>query len=198
MAETGPEVDSRMTPGLTWWAVTGASGMIYARELLAYFASRPDLELHAVISEAGEQVLSLELGLTPADLAPGAIWHRVDDFTSPLASGSFRARAMVVIPCSMGTLGAIAQGVGPQPDPPGRRGLSERAAAPDPGGAGDAPEPHPSAESGPGGGSRGHHLPGLPRVLPPAPDLTELARQFAGRILDHLGLEHHLGRRWGE
>ena len=47
-------------------AVTGASGMIYARELLAYFSGRPDLELHAVISGAGEQVLSLELGTTPA------------------------------------------------------------------------------------------------------------------------------------
>jgi 4-hydroxy-3-polyprenylbenzoate decarboxylase len=93
-------------------AITGASGMIYARELLAYFADRPDLELHAVISRAGEQVLTLELGLPPRDLIPGATWHRVDDFTSPLASGSFRARAMVVIPCSMGTLGAIAQGVG--------------------------------------------------------------------------------------
>ena len=53
-------------------AITGASGLIYARELLAYFAGRPDLELHAVISSAGEQVLQLELGLTPAQLAPGA------------------------------------------------------------------------------------------------------------------------------
>lgn len=93
-------------------AITGASGMIYARELLAYFTGRPDLELHAVISGAGEQVLGLELGATPAALAPSAIWHRVDDFTSGLASGSFRAQAMVVIPCSMGSLGAIAQGVG--------------------------------------------------------------------------------------
>ena len=82
-------------------AVTGASGMIYARELLAYFNARPDLELHLVISGAGEQVLDLELGVPPAALAPGAIRHRVDDFTSPLASGSFRARAMVVIPCSI-------------------------------------------------------------------------------------------------
>jgi 3-polyprenyl-4-hydroxybenzoate decarboxylase len=40
-------------------ALTGASGMIQARELLAYFAGCPDLELHALISGAGEQVLSL-------------------------------------------------------------------------------------------------------------------------------------------
>src|SRR5512146_1482672 len=93
-------------------ALTGASGMLYARELLAYFAGRPDLELHAVISAAGEQVLNLELGLTPGQLAPGAVWHRVDDFTAPMASGSFRARAMVVVPCSMRTLGAMAHRAG--------------------------------------------------------------------------------------
>ena len=49
-------------------AITGASGMIYARELLAYFGGRPDLELHAVISGAGEQVLKLELELDHAAL----------------------------------------------------------------------------------------------------------------------------------
>ncbi len=65
MAQTGTEVKRYVI------AITGASGMIYARELLAYFADRPDLELHAVISAAGEQVLDLELGLTPAQLAPG-------------------------------------------------------------------------------------------------------------------------------
>ena len=76
MAQTGTEVNRYVI------AITGASGMIYARELLAYFAGRPDLELHAIISAAGEQVLGLELGLTPADtgprgrLAPGGRLHR--------------------------------------------------------------------------------------------------------------------------
>jgi 4-hydroxy-3-polyprenylbenzoate decarboxylase len=179
-------------------AVTGASGMIYARELLAYFAGRPDLELHAVISGAGEQVLSLELGLDPAALAPGAIWHRVDDFTAALASGSFRARAMVVIPCSMGSLGAIAQGVG--------RNLIHRA------GEVFLKERRPlilvvretplslihlrnlvrAAEAG------ATIFPACPGFYHRPQDLTELARQFAGRVLDHLGLSHNLTRRWGE
>jgi 4-hydroxy-3-polyprenylbenzoate decarboxylase len=179
-------------------AITGASGMIYARELLAYFADRPDLELHAVISRAGEQVLTLELGLPPRDLIPGATWHRVDDFTSPLASGSFRARAMVVIPCSMGTLGAIAQGVG--------RNLIHRA------GEVFLKERRPlilvvretplslihlrnlvkAAEAG------ATIFPAAPGFYHQPRDLTGLARQFAGRILDHLGLEHQLTRRWGE
>ena len=179
-------------------ALTGASGMIYARELLAYFSGRPDLELHAVISGAGEQVLALELGLKPADLAPRAVWHRVDDFAAPLASGSFRVRAMVVAPCSMGSLGAIAQGVG--------RNLIHRA------GEVFLKERRPlilvvretplslvhlrnlvrAAEAG------GTIFPASPGFYHRPQDLTELARQFAGRILDHLGLEHHLTRRWGE
>jgi flavin prenyltransferase len=179
-------------------AITGASGMIYARELLAYFEGRPDLELHGIISAAGEQVLSLELGLTPKDLAPGAVWHRVDDFTAPLASGSFRVRAMVVIPCSMGTLGAIAQGAG--------RNLIHRA------GEVFLKEGRPlilvvretplslihlknlvrAAEAG------ATVMPACPGFYHRPATLTELARQFAGRILDHLGLEHQLGPRWGE
>lgn len=179
-------------------AITGASGMIYARELLAYFATRSDLELHAIISGAGEQVLSLELGQTPAELAPGARWHPVDDFTSPLASGSFQARAMVVIPCSMGSLGAIAQGVG--------RHLIHRA------GEVFLKEHRPlilvvretplslihlrnlvrAAEAG------ATVFPACPGFYHRPASLEELARQFTGRILDHLGLEHQLGPRWGE
>ncbi len=179
-------------------AVTGASGMIYARELLAYFGTRPDLELHAIISEAGAQVLQLELGQTPAALAPAAIWHRVDDFTSALASGSFRARAMVVVPCSMGTLGAIAQGAG--------RNLIHRA------GEVFLKERRPLILVVRETPLSLIHLENLVRaaragatIFPACPgfyhrpeSLTQLARQFAGRILDHLGLEHRLGPRWGE
>jgi flavin prenyltransferase len=179
-------------------AVTGASGMIYARELLGYLASRPDLELHAVISRAGEQVLALELGLNPHDLAPGAVWHRVEDFASPLASGSFRARAMVVAPCTMGSLGAIAQGVG--------RNLIHRA------GEVFLKERRPlilvvretplslihlrNMEQAAAAGAT--IFPACPGFYHRPRDLTDLARQFAGRILDHLGLEHDLTRRWGE
>jgi 4-hydroxy-3-polyprenylbenzoate decarboxylase len=179
-------------------ALTGASGMIYARELLNYFAGRPDLELHAIISAAGEQVLALELGLEPASLAPHAIWHRVDDFTSALASGSFRARAMVVIPCSMGTLGAISQGVG--------RNLIHRA------GEVFLKERRPLILVVRETPLSLIHLKNLTRaaaagatIFPACPglyhrprSLGEMARQFVGRILDHLGLEHELGPRWGE
>ncbi len=179
-------------------AITGASGMIYARELLAHFATRPDLQLHAIISSAGEQVLQLELGLAPKQLAPGAVWHRVDDFTAPMASGSFRARAMVIIPCSMGTLGAIAAGAG--------RNLIHRA------GEVFLKERRPLILVMRETPLSLIHLRNLVRVaeagatvMPACPgfyhrpaSLDDLARQFAGRILDHLGLEHSLGPRGGE
>jgi len=179
-------------------ALTGASGMLYARELLAYFHGRPDLELHALISSAGEQVLALELGLKPGDLAPRAIWHPVDDFRAPLASGSFRARAMVVVPCSMGSLGAIAQGAG--------RNLIHRAAEV------FLKEKRPLILVVRETPLSLIHLQNLTRaaaagatIFPACPgfyhrpgSLEELARQFVGRILDHLGLEHQLSPRWGE
>ena len=192
MAQTRTQVNRYVV------AITGASGMIFAREFLAYFAGRPDLELHAIISAAGEEVLHLELGLAPDRLAPAAIWHRVDDFTGPLASGSFRAHAMVIIPCSMGSLGAIAQGAG--------RNLIHRAAEV------FLKERRPLLLVVRETPLSLIHLKNLVRVaeagatvMPACPGfyhrpntLEELARQFAGRILDQLGLEQQLGPRWGE
>lgn len=90
-------------------AITGASGMVYARELLAILADT-DVEVHAIISEAGEQVLGLELGMQPADF-PQVKWWGIKQFTAPMASGSARFRAMAVVPCTMGTLAAIAGGL---------------------------------------------------------------------------------------
>jgi len=180
-------------------AVTGASGMLYARELFAYFASRPDLEVHAVASEAGEQVLRLELGLELAELAgPGVMVHDWKNFAAPLASGSFQARGMVVIPCTMGSLGAIAQGLS--------RNLIHRAAEV------MLKEKRPlilvvretplslvhlrnmlaAAEAG------ATIFPAMPGFYHRPRSLTEMARNFVGRILDHLGLEHELSQRWGE
>ena len=180
-------------------AVTGASGMLYARELFAWFQTRPDLEVHALCSPAGEQVLNLELGLTFQELVgPRARVHAADDFTAPLASGSFRVRAMVVIPCTMGTLGAIARGV--------PKNLIHRAAEV------NLKERRPlilvvretplslvhlrnmtlAAEAG------AAIFPAMPGFYQRPQSLAEMARNFAGRVLDHLGLEHDLTKRWGE
>ncbi|MBW1916859.1 MAG: UbiX family flavin prenyltransferase [Deltaproteobacteria bacterium] len=180
-------------------ALTGASGMIYARELFAYFQSRPDLEVHAVCSAAGEQVLGLELGLSlPELIGPQAILHSVKDFAAPLASGSFRLQALVVIPCTMGTLGAIAQGQS--------QNLIHRAAEV------CLKERRPlllvvretplnlihlrnmtqAAQAG------ATIFPAMPGFYHQPRTLEDLARNFVGRLLDHLGLAHDLTRRWGE
>ncbi|MEW6428191.1 MAG: UbiX family flavin prenyltransferase [Thermodesulfobacteriota bacterium] len=92
-------------------AITGASGSLYAERLLARLA-RQDAVVHAVISEAGRKVLAIETGKTPAQLDGVARWFDAADFTAPMASGSCRYDAMVVVPCTMGTLAAIASGNG--------------------------------------------------------------------------------------
>lgn len=92
-------------------AITGATGSLYALEFLKLMAAT-DAEVHAIISEAGEQVLRLELGIGTAELSSYvAQWHAIDNFAAPMSSGSSRFDAMVVLPCTMGTLAAIANGL---------------------------------------------------------------------------------------
>jgi len=90
-------------------AITGASGSVYALEFLKIIAELK-VEVHGVISEAGEQVLRLETGLTKNELKGVARWFAADDFAAPIASGSSGYQAMAVIPCTMGTLSGIAHG----------------------------------------------------------------------------------------
>lgn len=89
-------------------AITGASGSLYALEFLRIM-DELGCEVHGLISAAGRQVLKIELGLTPEELPP-CQWFAIDDFTAPMASGSSLYDAMAVLPCTMGTLAAIAGG----------------------------------------------------------------------------------------
>ena len=89
-------------------AITGASGAIYAQRLLDNLP--PDQhEIHVVLSSYAHAVLAEEL---PAGLRlpPGARSHGLKSMNAPFASGSNPPDAMVVIPCTMGTLGRIAHG----------------------------------------------------------------------------------------
>lgn len=91
-------------------AVTGATGMLYVPELLRLLEEQ-SVEVHGIVSGSGQKVLRLELGLEKyQDLAGVKRWFEVDDFTAPAASGSSRYAAMVILPCTTGTLGAIAGG----------------------------------------------------------------------------------------
>ena len=92
-------------------AITGASGSIYGVEFLKLM-QHVDVEIHCIISDAGRLVLQHELGITPEDLQEyGARWHAVHDFTAPMSSGSSKFDGMLILPCTVGSLGAIANGV---------------------------------------------------------------------------------------
>ncbi|MDO4575741.1 MAG: UbiX family flavin prenyltransferase [Planctomycetia bacterium] len=89
--------------------ITGASGSVYAAALLRRLAADGH-DLFAVSSHAGEAVLKHECGLSPTDF-PQVRWFDTDDLFAPVASGSFPLDAMVVVPCSMNTLGCLAHGI---------------------------------------------------------------------------------------
>jgi len=89
-------------------AITGASGALYAQRLLDNLDPQVH-EVHVVMSQYAAQVLATELpgGLR---LAPGVQVHNLKSMNAPFASGSNPPDAMVVIPCTMGTMGRIAHG----------------------------------------------------------------------------------------
>lgn len=94
-------------------AITGASGSCYAIRLLETLIGQ-GLEPYVVVSQAGKQVMGVELGSGDLKDHLGRTGYReedVRDLASPLASGSFPTSGMVVIPCSTGTIGSIAHGI---------------------------------------------------------------------------------------
>ena len=93
-------------------AITGASGAVYGLRLLQVLGSTPGIEAHGVVSDAGWLTLRHELGIGPEALHP--LVHTLHDAArigAGPASGSFHCKAMVVAPCSMRTLAAIAHGL---------------------------------------------------------------------------------------
>lgn len=89
--------------------ITGATGMLYVPTFLQMLAQQ-QVEVHGIISDAGRKVLRFEQGIEPEHLPLVSRWFAHDDFFAPPASGSTRYDAMVVLPCSMGSLAAIAHG----------------------------------------------------------------------------------------
>ena len=92
-------------------AVSGGSGIVYARDLLETLADAP-VEVHLVVTAGAKQVLPSELDVALHDLEALADHvHKDTDLGAPIASGSFRASGMVIVPCSAGTLAKVAQGM---------------------------------------------------------------------------------------
>lgn len=108
-------------------AITGASGVVYAQRLLKVLNEQP-FNVHLIVSEAATKVIEQELGLRLSEdsfdvgrflhvernqgIETSRIsYHRISDIGSPIASGEFPVRAMVIVPCSMNTLSTIANGI---------------------------------------------------------------------------------------
>lgn len=189
--------------------ITGASGSIYAQRLLQYLDRSPDVgRIDLVISQAGIRVVGEELGISVAgtdrrvvrDLLGSdsgkVLIHPATDIGATIASGSYLSDAMVILPCSMGSLAAIAAGA--------TRDLVHRAA--------DValkesrtlilvPRETPLNEI---------HLENMlklarmgVRIIPAMPSfyhfpktIDDLVEHFIHRLLDHLGVAHEQGTRW--
>jgi flavin prenyltransferase len=176
--------------------ITGASGAPYARRLLEVLHQRDDVELGVCLSQTAPEVWALECGGDLAEAAGVPVWG-VRDYKAPFASGSAGWHSMVVVPCSMGTAARIAHGISDT--------LLTRAA--------DVmlKERRPLIvvpRETPLGLVHLENLTQLARlgalVLPAMPSfygkpetLDDAIDTVIGRILDHLGFEHGLLRRWG-
>ena len=177
-------------------AITGASGAVYGLRLLDEL-KKAGAEIHLVISAAAGQIIETEMGRSPRQVAEQADYcYRADDLAAPPASGSFLHQGMVVAPCSMKTLAAVAGGYAGN--------LITRAA--------DVtikerrrlillPRETPLSPL---------HLENMLRlarlgviIMPPVPafyhrpqTIADLVDQFTGRVLDLLEIENTLVKRW--
>jgi 4-hydroxy-3-polyprenylbenzoate decarboxylase len=194
-------------------AFTGASGAPYGIRLLEVLL-RGGRTVHLILSPAAVEVLEQEtdrrinlecfdleelLGSTTQPIASGLVrYHHFLDFRAGIASGSFLTAGMVICPCSMGTVAAIAHG--------SSQNLIHRAA--------DVhlkerrklilvPRETPlhviqlrnlaaCAEAG------AVVLPAMPAFYTRPQTLNDVIDFVVGRVCDQLGVEHQLLRRWGE
>ncbi len=177
-------------------AITGASGMPYALTLIREI-KKLDVELYLIVSAAARKVLSLESPGFEESLDLADYQYFQEDLAAPMASGSFQHSGMVVCPCSMASLAAIAQGLGsnlihraadvtlkenrplvlvPRETPLNRIHLKNMLAACDAGAI----------------------------IMPPCPgfyhrprEIHDLVQHTVSRILDALGMDNQAAPRWG-
>ncbi len=179
-------------------AITGASGAIYAKTLIEYFYENK-LPLTCLVSHIGEKVWEWEIGSSISETLPSEITiYFENDWWSPVASGSVKAKAMVIMPCSMGTLAAIAHGLAknviirvadvmlkekrplilvPRETPLNIIHLKNMLTL---------------AEAG------ATILPAMPGFYHKPNTVDDLANFIVARVLDHLGLVHNLMQSWEE
>ena len=93
--------------------ISGASGAIFGIRLLEVLRAAPDVETHLIVSKWGQQTLEHETAHTAkAVRAMADVAYAAGEMGAAVSSGSFRTDGMVIVPCSMRTLGCIANGYG--------------------------------------------------------------------------------------
>jgi 4-hydroxy-3-polyprenylbenzoate decarboxylase len=189
-------------------AICGASGSIYGIRLLKALLNKP-VNIYLIISNAGYKVLEHETGYKGESFSSflkdkGVVIHNdadlniyeQDDFFAPPASGSFRNDGMVIAPCSMKTLGAIASGIADN--------LIHRAADV------NLKEKRPLILLPRETPLNVIHLKNMymaakagATIMPPSPSfyfnpktISDLVDTVIARVLDHLKIEHDLVKEW--
>ena len=93
--------------------ISGASGAIFGIRLLELLQAAPAVETHVVISKWGQQTLEHETSWSAKEVRELAdVAYAAGELSAAVSSGSFRTDGMVIVPCSMRTLGCIANGYG--------------------------------------------------------------------------------------
>jgi len=179
--------------------ISGSSGPVYGIRLLEVLSRIKEVETHLILTEAAATTISLEApAWTRRKVENLARYvHATTDLAAPISSGSFRTHGMVVIPCSMKTLGNIVHSTGgdllaraadvtlkerrplilvPRETPLHLGHLRNMVAATEMGGV---------------------ILPPIPAFYHQPKSVDDLLNHTIGKVLDLLGLEHKLFRRWG-
>jgi len=89
--------------------ISGTTGVIYGIRLLQVLSDIKTIETHLVVSRAGEQTIGIETGFKASEVRALANYsYAIDEIGASLASGSFMRDGMIIAPCSMKTLAAVA------------------------------------------------------------------------------------------
>lgn len=179
-------------------AITGSSGVVYGVRLLEVLKGIEKVETHLILSEWAKRTIEIELDVSVQEVMSLAdVNYGIDDMEASVSSGSFMTCGMIIIPCSMKTLAAVANGF--------NYNLIVRAA--------DVtlkesrrlvivPRETPLTAI---------HLENMLKlaragavIVPPIPafyyqpkSIADIVDHLVGKVLDQFAVEHNLFRRWG-
>ena len=90
-------------------AITGATGAIYGTRLMEVLSAMPDVETHLIISEAGDMTIKYETGRDVEEIRKMASFvYNTGDMGARISSGSFQRDGMIIAPCTIKTMSALA------------------------------------------------------------------------------------------